>query len=163
MPSRRAAVIAAAGALVAVVGCAEPLVPVGEDETLLEQAGDYTQWVRPNNRDGRAPTAAPHGAFADIFINDVVEADLAMTMLPEGLPEWSEGAMVVIEGWDAMADGELVQVAIMHKRHGQWEWEQYDGGSSVPRFSGRPDVCRGCHGAGEDFTRSLRLPDAPKK
>lgn len=159
--SIRRAVVAAAGLLA--VGCEEPLVPVGEEPTLLAQAGDYTQWARPNNRDDREPTGSPHGTFADIRVNDVVEADLAMTMLPEGLPAWSEGATLVIEGYDMMEGGSLVQVAIMRKRHGQWEWEQYDAGSAVPRFSGRPDVCRGCHNTGEDFTRSLKLPDPPKQ
>lgn len=157
---RRAAV---AAGLFAVTSCEEPLVPVGADETLLSQAGDYTQWTRPNNRDGRQPTAAPHGLFADIFVNDVIVQDLAMTALPMGLPEWSDGAMIVVEGYDMMEGGSLVQVAIMRKRHGAWEWEQYDGGSAEPRFSGRPDVCRGCHNNTEDYTRSLKLPDPPKE
>jgi hypothetical protein len=71
--------------------------------------------------------------------------------------------MVVLAGFDALEDGSLVQVAVMQKRDGVWRWEQYDGASEKPRFSGRPDVCVGCHSAGEDFVRSFRLPDPPPK
>lgn len=163
MSTRRLAAIAAAALGVpGLLGCTEPLQPVADDETLLGAVGDYTAWARPKGREERVPVVAPHGAFVDIYINDVVEADLAM-VVPEGLSAWSEGATVVLAGHDAMVEGTLVQVAIMQKRHGAWQWEQYDGDSEEPRFSGRPDVCVGCHSAGEDFVRSFRLPDPPKE
>ncbi|MCY0989179.1 hypothetical protein OV203_18725 [Nannocystis sp. ILAH1] len=166
MSTRRRAAIAALAALAALVlgtlpaGCEEPLQPVSEPPTLLAEAGDYTMWARPKNRAERQPVVAPHGGFVDIYINDVVVADQAM-VLPEGLPAWSDEAMVVLAGYDAMEGGSLVQVAVMQKRDGVWAWEQYDGSSDEPRFSGRPDVCVGCHSAGEDFVRSFRLPDPP--
>lgn len=162
MSTRRSAAIAAVVLGVAPAGCEEPLQPVSEPPTLLAEAGDYTAWARPKNREERQPVVAPHGGFVDTYINDVVVADLAM-VLPEGLPEWSDGATVVLAGYDAMEGGSLVQVAVMHKQDGVWAWEQYDGASDQPRFAGRPDVCVGCHGAGEDFVRSFRLPDPPPK
>lgn len=162
MSTRRVAAIAAVALGVLPAGCEEPLQPIADDVTLLGEAGDYTQWARPKNRAERQPVVAPHGGFVDIYINDVVEADLAM-VLPEGLLEWSEGATVVLAGYAMMEGGAPVQVALMQKRHGVWQWEQYDGTSDQPRFSGRPDVCVGCHSAGEDFIRSFRLPDPPPK
>ena len=163
MSTRRRAAIAALAVLgpgLLLAGCEEPLQPVSEPPTLLAEAGDYTTWARPKNRAERQPVVAPHGGFVDIYINDVVVADQAM-VLPEGLPAWSDEAMVVLAGYDAMAGGSLVQVAVMQKQGGVWAWEQYDGSSDEPRFSGRPDVCVGCHSAGEDFIRSFRLPDPP--
>lgn len=142
--------------------CSEPLQPVSERATLLAEVGDFTAWARPKGREERKPVVAPHGAFVDIYINEVVEDDLAM-VLPEGLSRWSEGATIALAGYDAMEGGTLVQVALMQKRHGVWRWEQYDGDSEEPRFSGRPDVCVGCHSAGEDFVRSFKLPDPPKE
>jgi hypothetical protein len=162
MSTRSVAAIAAAALGALPAGCEEPLQPVSERLTLLEEAGDYTSWARPKSRMERRPVVAPHGRFVDIYINEVVEADLAM-VLPEGLSAWSDGAMVVLAGFDALEDGSLVQVAVMQKRDGVWRWEQYDGASEKPRFSGRPDVCVGCHSAGEDFVRSFRLPDPPPK
>jgi hypothetical protein len=160
MSTRRSAAIAAALAGLAPGACTEPLQPVTDDTTVLGAIGDYTEWARPKNREEREPVVAPHGGFVDIYINDVVEEDLAM-VLPEGLPKWSEGATIVLAGHDAMEGGTLVQVALMQKRHGTWRWEQYDGDSSEPRFSGRPDVCVGCHSGGEDYVRSFKLPDPP--
>jgi hypothetical protein len=161
MPTRPLAALAAA-ALVAplLAGCDEPLQPVSDKKTLLGAAGDYTQWARPKNREERQPIIAPHGAFVDIYINEVVVTDLAM-VLEDGLPEWSEGATIVLAGYDMMEAGALQQVALMQKRHGVWQWEQYDDASDLPRYSGRPDVCVGCHSAGEDFVRSFTLPDPP--
>lgn len=163
MSIRRAALLAAAGLVsLGQFGCDEPLAPVSEEEPLLAQIGDYTTWQRPMTRAMRTAVVAPHGGFVDTFINDVVVADLAM-VLPEGLPEWSEGATIVLAGHDALEGGALVQRAIMQKRYGVWWWEQYTGDSPTPRFAGRVDVCRGCHQLGEDFVRSFRLPDPPEE
>lgn len=160
MSSRRLAGIAAALAGLAAGACTEPLQPVTDDGTLLGAVGDYTEWARPKNREEREPVVAPHGGFVDIYIDEVVEDTLAKVH-PNGLSAWPEGATIVLAGFDALEDGTLVQVAVMQKRHGAWKWEQYDGDSSEPRFSGRPDVCVGCHSAGEDFVRSFKLPDPP--
>lgn len=157
-----AAIAAAALGIAAGTGCDEPLQPVAGEATLLAAAGDYTKWARPKNREEREPVLAPHGGFVDIYINEVVEADLAM-VVPEGLLEWSEGAMVALAGFSTLEGEAPVQVALLRKRHGAWEWEQYGDIGEPPRFSGRPDVCVGCHNTGEDFIRSFRLPDPPKE
>ena len=157
--SIRRAVLAAA---LACAGCDEPQAPVAEGATLLEQIGDYSTWVRPKSRTMRAASTAPHGSFVDVYVNEVVAADEANPMLPEGgLTEWSEGAAIVLEGFDMLEAGTRMQRAIMLKRRGVWYWEQYLGDTTEPRFSGRVDVCRGCHSGGEDYVRSFRLPDPP--
>ena len=160
MPTRPLAALAAAALLGSLAGCDEPLQPVGPRKTVLGAVGDYTKWARPKNREERQPIIAPHGDFVDIYINEVVARDLAM-VLEDGLPAWSEGATIVLAGYDMMEGGTLQQVALMQKRNGAWQWEQYDDASEEPRYSGRPDVCVGCHSAGEDFVRSFKLPDPP--
>lgn len=159
--------LAAASAVLAagVAGCEEPQAPPPTDDSVLAgaRADDYAKWARPPNREVRVATAAPHGRHVDIYINEVVAADLAMQIPETGLLEWSEGATIVLEGFAAMDDAEPVQIAAMEKRHGSWRWEQYDAADlESPRFEGRPDLCLGCHAAGEDFVRSFKLPDAPK-
>ena len=53
--------------------------------------------------------------------------------------------------------GDPVRVWVLDE--GGREWPTYQGDDfERPRFSGRPDVCLGCHNTGQDFTRSFGLP-----
>ena len=46
----------------------------------------------------------------------------------------------------------------MEKRaDGSWFWAEYTAdGDSL--YSGRPDICVGCHALGDDFIRAFDLP-----
>ena len=133
--------------------------PAPDHELLTQvQSEKYREWARVPGRDMRTPTNAPHGRLVETFINGPVEDALANA---DGLGRtaWPEGSIIVLEGFADDATAELAQLAIMQKRHGVWYWEQYQGDDfERPRFSGRPDVCLGCHNTGQDFTRSFGLP-----
>lgn len=131
------------------------------DHELLTRVQDekYREWSRAPKHEMRLPTSAPHGRQVEIFINAPLVDALANA---DGLGRaaWPEGSIAVLEGYADELTTELGQVAIMEKRHGSWYWEQYQGEDlTQPRFSGRPDVCLGCHNNGQDFTRSFSLPE----
>lgn len=139
---------------------ADPGFTPAPDHELLTQVQDekYREWTRAPGREMRLATKAPHGDWVEIFTNAPVVDALANA---DGLgrTSWPEGSIVVLEGYADETTTELSQLAIMEKRHGVWYWEQYQGEDlERPRFSGRPDVCLGCHNTGNDFTRSFPLP-----
>jgi len=130
------------------------------DHELLTQVQDeeYRAWSRVPGREMRQATQAPHGGLVDIFINEPV-AEAVANEDGLGRTAWPEGSIIVLEGYADEVTTTLSQLAIMQKRHGVWYWEQYQGDDfERPRFSGRPDVCLGCHNTGQDFTRSFPLP-----
>jgi len=137
--------------------------PAPDHELLTQvQAQKYRGWARPPAREMRVATHAPHGHFVEIFIDENFVKALANED-GLGLKKWPEGATAVLEGYVDEMTTELAQVAILQKRHGSWYWEQYQGDDlERPRFSGRPDVCVGCHDNGQDFTRSFSLPKEKK-
>lgn len=133
--------------------------PAPDHELLTQvQTEKYREWTRAPGRDMRLATKAPHGHMLEIFINaPLAEAQANADGL--GRTAWPEGSIAVLEGYADELTTELSQVAIMQKKHGVWYWEQYQGDDlERPRFSGRPDVCLGCHNTGQDFTRSFGLP-----
>lgn len=133
--------------------------PAPDHELLTKvQSEKYREWSRVPGRDARRASNAPHGGLVDIFINaTLAEAQANADGL--GRTAWPEGSIAVLEGYADEVTTELAQVAIMQKRRGAWYWEQYQGDDfERPRFSGRPDVCLGCHNTGQDFTRSFGLP-----
>jgi hypothetical protein len=134
--------------------------PDRDDELLVQvQEDHYREWERPPGRDERRPSTAPHGGHVEIFINAVIAGGLA-DEAGAGLTAWPDGAVVVLEGYADETTTELAQVAIAEKRRGSWYWEQYQADDyDRPRFSGRPDVCLGCHDTGQDFMRSFALPE----
>lgn len=146
--------------LVVCGGCdADNPPPLPDNELLVEvQKAKYTRWMRAPGKDERTPSQAPHAGAVEVFINEVIVEALA-NKDGLGLTEWPEGATAVLEGYVDTETTELAQVAIMQKRHGVWYWEQYQAENlEAPRFSGRPDICLGCHNTGQDFTRSFSLP-----
>ena len=114
------------------------------------QAEDYRSWARAPGYEGREPSRAAHGDEVEIFVNDVVVADLALAEANE----WSDGAVIVKDGYD---DGELCFVAGMAKEDGEWFWVEYDGEGDT-LYSGAPSLCTGCHELGDDFVRAFFLP-----
>ncbi len=138
----------------------------GPGNELLQavEAANYREWGRPPGREARLPTTAPHGRGVEIFLNPVMAEALANAD-GKGLTAWPNGAIVVLEGYAVATapehpDGaEPLQVAIMQKQNNVWYWEQYQAEDwSQPRFSGRPDVCLGCHINNHDYLRSTVLP-----
>lgn len=114
-------------------------------------ADGYRAWQRAPGYEGREPSRAAHGEAVEIFVNDVVAADLASTT---PIRQWSEGAVIVKDGYDG---GDLVLVAVMEKSGGEWFWAEYDEDGDT-LFSGAPDLCTGCHRIGDDFVRAFFFP-----
>lgn len=133
--------------------------PVGDNELLTQVRDDgYRDWARAPGHAEREPTTAPHGAAVEIFTNQVV-VDALANVDGLGLTRWPEGSTIVLEGYVDLAARDAVQLAILQKRSGTWYWEQYQADElERPRFSGRPDVCLGCHLGANDFVRSFPLP-----
>lgn len=147
-------------ALLLLPGCDDGAPPpLPDNELLVEvQNAKYREWARAPGKDGRAASLAPHGGFVEVFNNEVVVQALANED-GLGLTSWPDGSTIVLEGYVDPETADLAQIAIMQKRHGTWHWEQYQADQlERPRFSGRPDVCLGCHDTGQDFTRSFALP-----
>lgn len=149
----------AAGVAVACDGGTTP--EPSPDHDLLTQIQDdkYEGWARPAGYEEEPrPTNSPHGGVVVVYTNAVV-VDAVANKDGLGLTAWPDDATIVLEGFvDAMAT-EPAQIAVMQKRHGSWYWEQYQAEDlERPRFAGRPDICLGCHSAGQDFVRSFALP-----
>ena len=136
-------------------GCGEDQEPE-RAEALWErlQAENYRGapgWARAPGYEAPTPSRAVHGDTVEIFVNDIVQGDLASG---ERRAQWSEGALIVKEGFEG---GELCFVAAMSKEGGQWFWVEYDGEGDT-LFSGAPEVCTGCHALGDDSVRGFFLP-----
>jgi hypothetical protein len=149
-----------AGVVSVVIACdgATP-APQPDNELLMQvQAAKFGEWARPAGYDGARPTNSPHGPVVEVFMNAVVERAVANAD-GLGLAAWPEDATVVLVGHAGVMDTAATQIAVMQKRHGTWYWEQYQADDlEQPRFSGRPDICLGCHSSGQDFIRSFALP-----
>ncbi len=115
------------------------------------QAEDYRSWARAPGFAERQESRAPHGDSVDIFVNDVVETDLASV---DRLEQWSEGAVIVKDGYEG---GDLCFVAVLSKEDGQWFWAEYNGDGDT-LYSGAPELCTSCHALGDDSVRALFLP-----
>lgn len=140
-------------ALALASGCRDDQDPEGARELWDRiHAEGYRGWERAPGYASRRETRAPHGDEVDIYVNDVLAGDLAM---PEGtLRQWSFGAIVVKDGWSG---SDACIVAALEKREDGWFYAEWDpDGESL--WSGRPDLCVGCHVYGEDEIRAFGLP-----
>ncbi len=130
---------------------------------LLEQveAADYRSWARAPGFEELVESAAPHGNFTEVFINEVLVEALAAD--PGSLDEWPVGSILVKDGWDDEAATERTILAIMEKRELGWYFEEYTefGADAEPAFAGldpEPGICTGCHSAGADMVWAFGLP-----
>ncbi|WP_456447907.1 cytochrome P460 family protein [Deinococcota bacterium DY0809b] len=97
----------------------------------------------PGKPAGRFEGGPPHGAFQQVFVNDLAFEALSQKRFP--LPE---GAVIVKENYDA--EGRLYNLAVMRKvkgynpEGGDWFWGYFTPEGGV-LFEGKPALCVGCH------------------
>ncbi|MEZ4381888.1 MAG: hypothetical protein R3A79_11085 [Nannocystaceae bacterium] len=129
----------------------------GGGATLLDEVDDYRAWARAPGEylTPLAPSSGPHGAFVDIYVNDVVAQ--ALLAEPGTLAAWPVGSIIVKDGWED--EGETLRfIALMEKTADGWYWEEYIDDFQAPAYKGAPEVCTGCHAAGSDSVRAFALP-----
>jgi hypothetical protein len=139
---------------VAFTGCTDDQQP--EEALALWQAihaDDYRNFARAPGYETRRAASSPHSDKVDIYINDVLQDAL---QAGETLTAWPEGSLVVKDGFED--NGALELVAVMEKRTNGWFYAEYFDFSGKSDYSGKPDVCTGCHSSGADFIRSFGFP-----
>jgi hypothetical protein len=112
---------------------------------------DYASWARAPGYEEPVASRNAHGTEVIIYVNFVVEDDLATP----GLREWSDGAIIVKDGFK---NDTLRLVAAMEKVDGEWFWAEWNG-SGKTLYSGEPTLCTGCHAIGDDFVRGFFFPE----
>lgn len=161
MPTLRAIVLRA---LVVPVVC--PALPAcnADAKELRDEIQDdnyrETYARAPGFEDGRVSAmGGPHGAFIDLYINEVVrEAIAEATETGEAPTQWPEGSVIVKDGWSAMEGGDYEYLSFMERRGGGWFWGEYKRGERLVSAGENDDTCTGCHAAGEDQVRAFGLP-----
>lgn len=118
------------------------------------RAADYRTWSRPPELPMRTAGRAPHGGFSDVFLDATVADALARA---QPIVAWPEGSTIVCDGWHDEAGDELAAIQIMRRRDGAWWWAQY-AADDTPLVWGQSLACAHCHQAGQDFVRSVALP-----
>jgi hypothetical protein len=146
------------------VGCESPAPELGDERELLTRVrGDaYESWTRAPGWEELQASNVQHGAFTEVFLNEIVVE--ALTADPKSQTTWPLGSIIVMDGWYDEERAERATLAIMEKRAEGWYFEEYTGAvaeDAVPRFGGQhpdPDLCVGCHAAGDDYVRAFDLP-----
>jgi hypothetical protein len=143
----RALAAFAAFALTAAPGCGDDQDPKGAQELWDRvHAEDYQSWKRAPGYEARKATNAPHSDEVDIYVNTVMDEAIA-----SGQTTWPDDSLIVKDGFSG---SEHDIVAIMEKRAGVWYWAEYDADSGgEATYSGKPDICTGCHSSGRDYVR----------
>lgn len=122
------------------------------------QADDYrsTYARAPGWEMSRQPSeGGPHGAFIDIYVNDVVEDAIAAGT---ALEAWPAGSIIVKDGWSAAQGGEYEYLAFMERRDDGWFWGEYRGNGRRVAAGLNDGTCADCHAAGQDSVRAFDLP-----
>ncbi len=129
------------------------------EASLLPRLQEYRAWARApgDYQMPLVPAQGTHGAYIDIYINDVVAQ--ALLEGSDSLSTWPTGSVIVKDGFDDAEGTSLRQVAVMERRAEGWYWEEYDAADlEDPLFAGAPDICVDCHSAGQDSVRAFGLP-----
>ena len=142
-------------AIAGIVGCGDNQDPEGALELWNQlQKLDYRNFARAPGYPSRQKSNAPHGDKVDIYVNPVLDDALNSG---GSLSEWPVGSLIIKDGFDDDGDHELV--AVMEKRDSGWYWAEYfDFETGEARFSGKPDLCLGCHKSGADYIRAFGFP-----
>ena len=138
------------------VGCGDNNQAPEEAQALWDriQAEDYQNFARAPGYETTRPSAAPHGANVDIYVNEVVQNVLAAG---EPIDAWPLGSLIVKDGFNT--DGELEIVAVMDKRESGWFYAEWIGLDNTDAdYSGQPAVCVNCHASGADEVRAFGFP-----
>jgi hypothetical protein len=120
-------------------------------EALWDEMNGYSGWPQVAPWEGVQASGAAHGAFVQIWVNDVAQAGAAA-----GGTDFAEGSVLVKESYDS-ADGGATGVTAMKKTGGAG-----DGGWIFAKFGVDGTVelagdeasggCAGCHSAGPDYS-----------
>lgn len=148
---RRAALL-----VLVLTACAERSEADDLRQQLLDDDYRNTYARAPGWDDPRLPAqGGPHGAFVDIYVNDVIEGALASG---EALEAWPEGSIIVKDGWSAAQGGDYEFLAFMERRESGWFWGEYRGNGRLVTAGLDDGRCADCHAAGEDSVRAFGLP-----
>ncbi|HZO16265.1 MAG TPA: hypothetical protein VFB62_23485 [Polyangiaceae bacterium] len=113
---------------------------------------NYRGFARAPGYETRQPSNTAHSDQVDIYVNDV------LAQAQPGIASWPVGSLIVKDGFTS--DGELELVAVMDKRDDGWFWVEYnDVAAGEAKYSGKPDICTGCHESGADFVRAFTFPE----
>lgn len=154
---RRNVPVAALAAVVTVFGASLGCPPEEEAPTaaaLWQRIAEdemYEDWAQFPEAQGVIDSAFPHGPFARVFVNDVVEAVvLGQKGLVDG--ELPNGSIVVKESFDEDMNEAGDGIAVMWKVEGfspddnDWFWATFSFEGDV-REQGAVFECRICHGS----------------
>jgi hypothetical protein len=141
------------GALV-LLGCGDNQEPA-EADALWDRihAENYRSFARAPGYEQRRESNTAHSDFVDIYVNDV----LAGAIDGGPITAWPVGSLVVKDGFDS--GGSLALVAVLDKRADGWFYAEYmDVENGEAKYSGRPDICLGCHVPGNDEVLAFGFP-----
>lgn len=128
--------------------------PAGEtnaaaDALLRElQADDYTAWDATE-----VPTPSFHGARVRVFTDDVLVA----ARDGAAIERWPTDAIAIAEVRDAEDDA-IAALLVAQRGRDAWLWAAYDRDLNATSY-GTAVACVHCHAAGDDFLRSISLPE----
>jgi hypothetical protein len=119
------------------------------DEEVLAAIDGYDGWSNAPSWPGIVAGEGPHGAFVQIWWNDV-----ALDALDAGEAELPVGAVLVKESYADEAGASLNNVTVMWKAEaGAWTWARL-GADGAVADAGALTSCSDCHSSGKDFVRS---------
>ena len=119
------------------------------DEELLAAIDGYETWSNAPSWPGISAGEGPHGAFVQIWWND-----LALDALSAGDAELPVGAVLVKESYADETGATLNNVTVMWKAEaGEWTWARL-GADGAVADAGALSSCSECHASGKDFVRS---------
>ena len=145
---------ASSALLLLLSGCA-----VREAKDLLDQVRDEdyrTTWARaPGWEQPRTAGTGPHGAYVDIWVNDVMQVAIDAGTAIE---RWPEGSIVAKDGYNDAEGDDLKYIALMERRGGGWFFAEFSDDDRVVIANENASKCTRCHDDGADGVLAFGLP-----
>jgi hypothetical protein len=142
------------GGLVLLLACGR-----GEADAIREQLSDddyrNTYARAPGWPERKRAAGGPHGAFIDLYINDVVQE---VVDAGDPIERWPEGALIVKDGWNDEAGSDYEYLSFMERRAEGWLWGEYRRGRRLVSAGLNDGTCTGCHASGADSVRAFGFP-----